>query len=46
MSIALYNKLPLPLKKIENAETFTKSLKEFLISKCYYNLQEFLSDKI
>lgn len=44
MSIKIYNKLPIDLKNNINYSKFVKDLKEFLIKKCYYSLDDFLNE--
>lgn len=45
MLIKIYNHIPNYIKNSISLAAFTKSLKIFLSSKSYYNLQEFFSDK-
>lgn len=45
MSIKIYNKLPEYLKQIEKTNIFINKVKQFLINKSYYSLDEFLNDK-
>ena len=42
--IKLYNKLPTIMKKESNLKTFKKMLKDLLLDKAYYNLNEFMKD--
>jgi hypothetical protein len=35
-----YNKLPRELKSIKSYQTFVKKLREFLLKKCYYSLED------
>lgn len=42
----LYNKLPSELKGIDNYNTFKKRLKSLLIKKAYYNIDEYLNEKL
>lgn len=42
-SIVLYNKLPVELKLIDNQANFKNKLKSFLLKKCYYSIDEYLS---
>lgn len=44
MGPRIYNKLPDVIKKL-NVTQFKKELKQLLIEKCYYAIDEFLSDK-
>lgn len=44
MAIKIFNKLPVGLKEEENEHTFEKSLKNLLIKKSYYSLDEFLKE--
>jgi hypothetical protein len=46
MSIKLYNKLPEKLKKVSNERKFTSQLKQILINKAYYTINEYLEDKL
>lgn len=41
MCIRIYNKLPEDMKKL-NLNQFRKSLRDWLINKCYYSVKEFL----
>lgn len=43
-SIKIYNKLPDILKNEKSDIIFTKKLKQFLINKCYYNINEYYID--
>lgn len=43
MALRVYNKLPQNIKSEQKYKTFNKKLKEFLIDKCYYNLDEYLT---
>jgi Reverse transcriptase (RNA-dependent DNA polymerase) len=36
-----YNKLPRELKSIKSYQTFVKKLREFLLQKCYYSLEDY-----
>lgn len=45
MSIKIYNKIPDIIKDQQKTNTFINKLKDFLISKCYYNINEYLNDK-
>ncbi|KAF9797426.1 hypothetical protein SFRURICE_005902 [Spodoptera frugiperda] len=45
MSIKIYNKLPETLRNEKKIHVFTSKLKKILISKCYYNVKEYLDDK-
>ncbi|KAF9824854.1 hypothetical protein SFRURICE_018272, partial [Spodoptera frugiperda] len=45
MSIKIYNKLPETLRNEKKIHVFTNKLKKILISKCYYNVKEYLDDK-
>lgn len=45
MLIKIYNHLPNYIKNQTSPKLFTKTLKEYLINKCYYNTQEFFNDK-
>jgi len=36
-----YNKLPIELKSIKSYQTFVKKLREFLLKKCYYSLEDY-----
>lgn len=42
--ITLYNKLPSYLKTEKNLNKFKTATKNYLIEKCYYNVQEFLCE--
>ncbi|CAK1597777.1 unnamed protein product [Parnassius mnemosyne] len=44
LSIPIYNKIPNDIKKINNIQTFKKSLKTLLINKSYYSINEYLND--
>ena len=44
MSIKIYNTLPEHIRNINKNNTFKRTLKKYLIEKCYYSLQEFYSD--
>lgn len=46
MSIKLYNKLPTMIKKEEKTNIFLKKLRQFLINKCYYSVNEYLNDRL
>lgn len=46
MSIKLYNKLPEKIKNISKYSSFINKLKIFLLNKVYYNINEYLSDKL
>ena len=39
-----YNKLPKPLKELDNAHAFLKSVKKLLVEGAYYTVQEFLEE--
>ena len=41
----LYNKLPTEIKNITNMDQFLHKLKQFLLQKAYYSINEYLSDK-
>ena len=41
MGARLFNKLPSPLKTLENVGNFKKSLKEYLVNKCLYTVDQF-----
>jgi hypothetical protein len=45
MSIKIYNKLPDELKDEKKETLFIHKLKQFLLSKTYYSLKEYLDDK-
>lgn len=40
----LYNKLPETIRGIENTDKFKRTLKTYLISKCYYSVKDYLDD--
>ena len=42
----LYNKLPKVLIAEEKPQIFRRKLKQFLLSKAYYSVDEFLNDTI
>ncbi|KAJ8727712.1 hypothetical protein PYW07_000605 [Mythimna separata] len=44
MCIKIYNKLPNEIKDIEFDNKFVNALKLYLIQKCYYSLNEFLTN--
>lgn len=46
MGSKLFNKIPKSLKECNNINIFKSKLNAFLINKCYYNVKEFLNDKI
>jgi hypothetical protein len=39
-----YNKLPNNIKQIENINQFKKKLKELLIKRCYYSIDDYLNE--
>lgn len=45
MSIKIYNNLPEELREIEKTSVFIRKLKQLLIKKSYYTIDEFLQDK-
>lgn len=45
MATKIYNKLPIQLKDIEKKCKFIKAVKDILIQKCYYTLDEFFLDE-
>lgn len=45
MAPIIFNKIPTSYKQL-NSHLFKKKLKLLLIDKCYYNVQDFLSDKL
>lgn len=45
MAVKIYNKIPEKIKSQENNKIFEYRLKEMLIKKCYYELDDFFSDK-
>ena len=45
MSTKIYNKLPSPIKKIDNINKFKKEAFNFLLEKYYYSVHEYLSGK-
>lgn len=45
MSIKIYNKLPENIKQENKTNLFLKKLKQFLITKSYYTIEEYLTDK-
>ena len=45
MSIKMYNMLPEAIREEKKLHLFTNKLKKMLISKCYYNVNEYLNDK-
>ena len=44
MAIKAYNKLP-NRYKISNEKVFKQNIKKLLLSKCYYSISEYFSDK-
>lgn len=46
MSIKIYNKLPEEIKSINKYNTFINKLKLFLICKSYYNVTEYLNERL
>jgi hypothetical protein len=42
--IDIYNKLPVKLKNIDNINDFKKSIFNYLMEKCYYNLKSYFDD--
>jgi hypothetical protein len=44
MAVKIYNKIPKYIQDETKETLFRKSLKEYLIKKCYYTLQEFLDE--
>jgi hypothetical protein len=44
MCVRIYNKLPNNIKDEERTDNFKILLKQYLIKKCFYSLQEFLSE--
>lgn len=45
MVIKIYNHIPNNIKNIDSITHFNNQLKQFLINKTYYSIQEFLEDK-
>lgn len=45
MSIKMYNKLPNDIREVTKTNIFINKLKQFLESKSYYSVKEFLDDK-
>jgi len=43
-SAKIYNKLPEEIRKVKSESGFKKALKEFLIEKAYYSLEEYLEE--
>jgi hypothetical protein len=43
MGTKIYNKLPGLLKEIDDYQVFQKKLKMFLLLKCFYSVEEFVS---
>lgn len=43
-AIRIFNKLPNALRKEKNTKTFVLKVKDMLIKKCYYNLEEYFND--
>lgn len=46
MSVKIYNKLPILFKQELNEKTFLKLLKQLLLQKSYYSVNEYLDDKL
>lgn len=46
MCVKIFNKLPSALKSIPNEKEFLKKLKDILIKKCYYKLEEYFKESI
>lgn len=46
MSVKIYNKLPDAIKNEVKFNIFINKLKQLLIRKCYYNVNEYLNDKL
>lgn len=44
MSMKIYNNLPDYIQSIDNENEFNKILKNFLLVKCYYAINDFLND--
>lgn len=45
MAIKIYNKIPFEIRNITKVNIFAKKLKEYLLSRCFYNLQEFFDSE-
>lgn len=45
MSVKIYNMLPETIKNEKKLHLFVKKLKKLLLKKCYYSVDEYLSDK-
>lgn len=45
MASKIHNKIPSTIRNIQNMTEFKNELKNFLIDKCYYSVQDFLSEK-
>jgi hypothetical protein len=46
MAVKIFNKLPPYISKETNLKIFSNTLKSYLISKCFYSLNEYLTTKI
>lgn len=46
MSVKIYNKLPEAIKNEQKFNIFINKLKQYLIQKCYYNINEYFNDKL
>lgn len=45
MSVKIFNKLPYHIKNEPNIKSFSKMLRSYLISKCFYSVNDYLNDK-
>jgi hypothetical protein len=41
MAIKVYNKLPVDIKSCQTFTLFSKRIKQYLINKCLYNINEY-----
>lgn len=44
MAAKIYNELPNHLKNMKKINLFKSALKEYLVTKCYYSIEEYLND--
>lgn len=44
MAVKIFNNLPDRIKKIESLSSFIKTLKDFLLDKAYYSIEEYYLD--
>ena len=40
-----YNKLPNSIKQLDNKNLFIRELKNLLINRCYYSIDDYMNDK-